>query len=131
MSKETMKNITREALIARAQAKEDSRNKYCEYKCKSLNSVIVVKRLPLGRICDIMDMADEGSTRGALAMYTQVIYESVPILQDKEVQAAFECIEPFDVVPKVFDENLGEITKLAGFILGMYGFDTLGDDIKN
>lgn len=130
MSKEKMRSVTREELIARAQAKESDKSKYFEYECESLG-VMMVKKLPLGRICDIMDMTDESSAKGALEMYKQLIYVSVPILQDKEVQAAFGCAEPSEIVPKVLDDNLGEITKLAGFILTKYGIDTLGDDIKN
>ena len=55
------------------------------------------------------------------------------LLQKKELQEAYEVAEPYDVVTPVFDENLGEINKLATFILGLYGLAENEDidDIKN
>lgn len=131
MSKKDMRNITRESLIARSQKNADER-KYAQYECEYLNAVLTVKKLGLARVSDLLDMASgDESARGALGLYKQLIYESVPILHDAEVQAAFECAEPFDIVEEIFDNRLSEISKLAGFILGLHGIDNLEDDIKN
>ena len=44
---------------------------------------------------------------------------------------AYDCIEPYDVVTAVFDDNIGAIGKLAEFILDLYGMQDVVDDVKN
>ena len=87
-----------------------------------------VKRLPVARLMAIMDMGEE-TAEGGLETSKQLIYESIPALQDKELQEAYGCIEPHDIVLGVFDDNLGEVEKLVEFINSQYGLTV--DDIKN
>lgn len=117
---------TREALLERAAAKEE---KTCsEYESEALGLAFTVKRLPVARLMAIMDMGEE-TAAGGLETSKQIIYESVPILQDKELQTAYNCIEPHDIVLAVFNDNLGEIERLVEFINSQYGLTV--DDIKN
>ena len=130
MAKEKMKRATKESLLARAQ-KRDEKTKYKEYNSKVLGEALLVKKHKLSRICEILDMADEESAEGGLELYKQLIYESVPILQDKELQEAYGCVEPYDIVTEILDDSLGEINKLAEFILEMYDIKDLGQNVKN
>ena len=117
---------TREALLERASAKDEKT--YSEYESEALGLVFTVKRLPVARLMAIMDMGEE-TAAGGLETSKQIIYESVPILQDKELQSAYSCVEPHDIVLAVFNDNLGEIEKLVDFINGQYGLTV--DDVKN
>ena len=130
MAKDKMKRATKESLLARAQ-KRDEKTKYKEYSSKVLGETLLVKKHKLSRICEILDMADEESAEGGLELYKQLIYESVPILQDKELQEAYGCVEPHDIVTEILDDSLGEINKLAEFILEMYDIKDLGQNVKN
>lgn len=88
-----------------------------------------------------MDSTDNKSTEEAYNANCKLIYKHCPILQDKELQAAYEVAEPYEVVVPVFEENLGEINKLSNFILSLYGLtdsdqfskavEEEADDIKN
>lgn len=130
MAKEKMKRATKESLLARAQ-KRDDKTKYKEYNSKVLGETLLVKKHKLSRICEILDMADEENAKGGLELYKQLIYESVPILQDKELQEAYGCVEPYDIVTEILDDSLGEINKLAEFILEMYDLKDLAQNVKN
>lgn len=125
MRKDIMK-ATREALLERASKKEDK--SYSTYESEALGLAFTVKRLPVARLMAIMDMGEE-TAAGGLETSKQLIYESIPALQDKELQAAYNCIEPHDIVLGVFDDNLGEVEKLVEFINSQYGLTV--DDVKN
>lgn len=121
-----MVKATREALLERASKKEDKA--YSTYESEALGLAFTVKRLPVARLIAIMDMGEE-TAEGGLETSKQLIYESIPALQDKELQEAYGCIEPHDIVLGVFDDNLGEVEKLVEFINSQYGLTV--DDIKN
>lgn len=121
-----MVKATREALLERASKKEDKA--YSTYESEALGLAFTVKRLPAARLMAIMDMGEE-TALGGLETSKQLIYESIPALQDKELQEAYGCIEPHDIVLGVFDDNLGEVEKLVEFINSQYGLTV--DDIKN
>lgn len=121
-----MVKATREALLERASKKEDKA--YSTYESEALGLAFTVKRLPVARLMAIMDMGEE-TALGGLETSKQLIYESIPALQDKELQEAYGCIEPHDIVLGVFDDNLGEVEKLVEFINSQYGLTV--DDIKN
>ncbi len=59
--------------------------------------------------------------------FGKIILKHCPIFKEKELQTAYGVAEPHELVIKVFDENLGEIGKLAEKILGIYG---LADEKK-
>ena len=121
-----MVKATREALLERASKKEDKA--YSTYESEALGLAFTVKRLPVARLMAIMDMGEE-TAEGGLETSKQLIYESIPALQDKELQEAYGCIEPHVIVLGVFDDNLGEVEKLVEFINSQYGLTV--DDIKN
>ncbi len=57
-----------------------------------------------------------------------------PNLKNKELQKAFGCAEPFDIVEEIF--MAGEVSKIAGQLLKLAGFGsditaTLHKEIKN
>ena len=121
-----MVKATREALLERASKKEDKA--YSTYESEALGLAFTVKRRPVARLIAIMDMGEE-TAEGGLETSKQLIYESIPALQDKELQEAYGCIEPHDIVLGVFDDNLGEVERLVEFINSQYGLTV--DDIKN
>lgn len=128
---EAKKRATKESLLARAQAKRDTA-KYVEFESQVLGEVLMVKKLPLEQVCGIMDMAGDGdSMKENVELNCQLIYESVPLLQDRQLQEAFGCTEPQSIVAAVLDDNMGEMKKLCETILGLYGLKEAAEDIKN
>ena len=57
--------------------------------------------------------------------------ETEPDLKDKELQKAFECVEPMEIVEKVF--SAGEITNIAlkCIELAGYGQNSIKEIVEN
>lgn len=135
------KNITLDMLIARKEQSNNDKMKVVLFNSEVLGGTIEVRKLKARDVIKIMDSTDSKSTEEAYNANCKLIYKHCPILQDKELQAAYEVAEPYEVVVPVFEENLGEINKLSNFILSLYGLtdseqfsktvEEEADDIKN
>lgn len=135
------KNITLDMLIARKEQSNNDKMKVVLFNSEVLGGTIEVRKLKARDVIKIMDSTDNKSTEEAYNANCKLIYKHCPILQDKELQAAYEVAEPYEVVVPVFEENLGEINKLSNFILSLYGLTDSeqfskavkeeADDIKN
>lgn len=131
MGKEKLIKATKEALLARAEQSKDDKMKYRSYESEELGMTLSLKRLPISRLCEIMDMSEDDTMKAAMEMNCNIIYESVPLFQDKELQAAYGCIEPTEIVTKVMNENMSEIEKMCTFIMGGYGMADQVEKVKN
>ena len=131
MGKEKLIKATKEALLARAEQSKDDKMKYRSYESEELGMTLSLKRLPISRLCEIMDMSEDDTMKAAMEMNCNIIYESVPLFQDKELQAAYGCIEPTEIVTKVMNENMSEIEKMCTFIMGGYGMTDQVEIVKN
>ncbi|WP_295245598.1 hypothetical protein [Veillonella sp.] len=91
---------------------------------ESLGGEITIVKQPLTTVIRLLD--DSGadvSMSERMAQMAELIYTCVPLFKNKELQAKYECAEPYDVVFKVLDDNLGDIETIANAILGLYGMD--------
>lgn len=135
------KNITLEMLIAKKEESNNDKMKVVLFNSEVLGGTIEVRKLKARDVIKIMDSTDSKSTEEAYNANCKLIYKHCPILQEKELQEAYEVAEPYEVVVPVFEENLGEINKLSNFILSLYGLtdneqfskavEEETDDIKN
>lgn len=135
------KNITLEMLIAKKEQSNNDKMKVVLFNSEVLGGTIEVRKLKARDVIKIMDSTDSKSTEEAYNANCKLIYKHCPILQEKELQEAYEIAEPYEIVVPVFEENLGEINKLSNFILSLYGLtdsdqfskavEEEADDIKN
>ena len=135
------KNITLDMLIAKKEQSNNDKMKVVLFNSEVLGGTIEVRKLKARDVIKIMDSTDNKSTEEAYNANCKLIYKHCPILQEKELQEAYEVAEPYEVVVPVFEENLGEINKLSNFILSLYGLtdseqvskaiEEETDDIKN
>lgn len=128
---EKMKRATKESLIARAQAKKANEVKYIAYDCEAIGETLMIKKLPITRIADIMDMSGDDTVRAGIELNAELIYASVPLFHDKELQEAYGCKEPTEIVMRIFDDDLGEMNRICSKILNLYGLEEAIEDIKN
>lgn len=125
MNKQT--KITLSELLSRKEQMLESRKtkKTKQLYVKSLDGVITVEA-PTGDLArDAQDM-DNGD---AYMVYSCVIE---PPLKSKELQEAFECVEPMEIVEKIFEAGeipqiAVECLRLAGYVDGIKAVD----EIKN
>lgn len=115
------KNITLEMLIAKKEQSNNDKMKVVLFNSEVLGGTIEVRKLKARDVIKIMDSTEDKTTESAYNANCKLIYKHCPILQEKELQEAYEVAEPYEVVVPVFEENLGEINKLSNFILSLYG----------
>jgi len=125
-----MAKVTIDKLIAKRL--DDGKKKTAIFNSKELGGDIEVIRTPLNKILSLIDDVENLSTSDAMARNYELIYECCPILHNKELQSAYEVVEPFDIVPKIFNDNIGEINSIANLVLSLYGLDAEGikDTVK-
>lgn len=118
------KKLTLEDLLDRARQRDNDKIQIREYFSEELGGNIAVTKMPLRKLTAFLDKADDGDSNAItsnLDMNIELVYKSVPMLQNKELQAAYDCVEPYDIVTKVFNDNLGEIQDITNFIMSLYG----------
>lgn len=141
------KKLTLEDLLDRARQRDNNKIQIREYFSEELGGNIAVTKMPLRKLTAFLDKADDGDSNAItsnLDMNIELVYKSVPMLQNKELQAAYDCVEPYDIVTKVFNDNLGEIQDITNFIMSLYGMykykskneddpedESLVDELKN
>ena len=108
MSKKDYQKITLAGLIAKAEQKkaEKSKGKTGEFYVKSLDGTVTLKGVDTGIMADAGKMEnDEGNA--------YIVYQCCidPPLKDKELQEAYGCGVPTDIVEKLFEA--GEIAALS------------------
>lgn len=132
MSKASMKKLTLADLMARKEQGAADKLAFMQIDVPSLGGALEFKKLPLARVLDMIDASgDNPSTKESFQFSCELVYRHCPVLQSAELREAYECAEPYDIVPAVFDENLGLISELAEQLLGFYGLTDAKDQVKN
>lgn len=120
--------------LLRRKAAKDSNKEVKRVYVESMEGELELNKLPLAKFLDLLDGINESTGAGeSLRIQMEIIYEFCPILHSKELQEAYECVEPTEIVSKIFDDNIGEIMTVIAAIFEMYGMETgdVIDDLKN
>ena len=122
-------------------SKRGNEEQIFEYKSDFLGGSITVKKISPYKVTELMDKIEQGNeVTNGLKTNIELIYKHCPDFQKDELIKNFECSEPYDVVLKVFDNNIGQIGDFANYILSLYGMleykekkekNKIGEDIKN
>lgn len=125
--------LTLESLIARHEQRDAEKAEFREIEVPALGGTLVFKKLPLTEFLNMMDQqGDNPSLRESVDFEVELIYKSSPTLQDKKLQAEYECEEPTDIVYRLLDDNLGAIGSLSAEILDFYGMgEPVREQLKN
>ncbi len=131
--KAELKKLTLSDLIARKEQRESSKADYRDIKVEALGGMLTLKKLPLSQVLTMLDDQDENAgMKENLDFEVELIYKSCPMLQNKELQEAYGCQEPYDIVLRVLDDNVGALAELASAVLDFYGMgDSIRDQLKN
>ena len=132
-SKKKLKEATLEALLERASQSKNDQIQYKDYESEALEMTLKVKKIPARKFAVLSDGLGGDSLAEEFDKEVELIYECVPMFHSKELQDAYECAEPTDVVMKVFDENVGELERMITFLLDLYGLGEAQqiEDLKN
>lgn len=95
-----------------------------------LGGELEVRRIPLDKFTDYMERTQKGDAKTKLGTQYEMIYDCCPILHNEQLQEAYECKDPLDIVPRVLRENIMDMNALVAAISAFYGVD-LYEDLKN
>lgn len=100
-----------------------TKKKTLDLHIESLDAVITISQPSKAMLRDAVDMGDNGDK--------YIIYECTtePNLKDSELQKAYGCANPIDIVDAVFAE--GEVAQIAQEIINLGGFTNGVKAIKN
>lgn len=129
-----MGKLTLNDLLARKEQREAEKIEFKKVYVPSMEGELELKKLPLTRFLGLLDGLNEDMGAGeAMRAQLEVIYEFVPLFHNKELQDAYECVEPTEIVAKIFNDNLSEINLVLTEIFGFYGMDSgeIIDSVKN
>lgn len=121
------KKVTIKDLIARKETIKERVNKTVQLHIKSLDGLITIQKPSRQLVLDALDMGKESGD--SYMAYNTVIE---PNLKDKELQEAYGCVAPMEIVDKIFEP--GEVAQIAQecVILAGYGDSVkLVDEVKN
>ena len=104
------KKLTLEALLAKKEQREAERFAVRRVEVPSLGGTLDLERIPLTRIAAMMDGIGGDSMVDSLAFDAELIYACCPMMRNRELQAAYECAEPTDIVFRLLGITWGRST---------------------
>ncbi len=120
------KKLTIKELIAQKEQLKNKKAQTAELYVESLGGNIVVNSANNSLILESQSLGQEDPTRADIYMVYQCVKE--PNLKDKELQEAYECTEPLDIVERIFLP--GEIAGIADQIMKLSGFGSVNKVAK-
>lgn len=131
-----MAKLNLEELVARATQSKADKFQVRMVEIDREGNTIQATKKDLRTVSKTLDMETK-TTNDRFQAEMKLVYDHCSVLHEKELQAAYNCAEPLDVVEKVFESNMGLIEKAAEEILDMYGLaekensENPVDDVKN
>lgn len=126
---EKQKKMTLQDLMIRAEQRQAAGRVSKNVVLPGLGGALTVEKIPLARMLSLLDGVDAESMTDNLSFQVELIYQCCPLMRNHELQEAYQCAEPTDVVCAVLDDNLRDVAELAEEILALYGLS--GDALKN
>lgn len=126
------KKLTISELIKQKERIERGKKKRKELYIQKLDATITIEAPERSLVVDTLELSDNEGYEGNPDDY--MVYNIViePNLKDPELQKAYECKEPMDIVSKIFD--IGTVTGIAKEGMKLAGYNskvTPVDDLKN
>lgn len=125
------KVLSIQELIAQKEKIKQNKAKVATLYVKSLESNIVVRSPGTAEMLESQSAGESDPTRADSYLLLQCVKE--PNLKSDELQKAYGCVEPLDIVPALFLP--GEVSAIAIEIMKLAGYGSsvnkVGNDIKN
>ena len=121
-----MARLNLEELVARATQSENDKLKVKMLVIDQEGNTIQAKKKDIHTVSKTLDMEQE-TTEDSFKAQAKLIYDHCQVLHEKRLQDAYGCVEPMDVVEKVFMSNMELIRKASEAVLEMYGISEKKD----
>ena len=129
MSNDAIKRLTFKDIIAKKTLLERNKKEFRDIYCPSLEGNLLFKLPSDEEILDLMDGIDEKDTRQVYEKAKKLIYTNCEALKSKELHEAFEIVDPFDIVSKIF--SMGQVLKIFEKLTEHLDLDEFSEQIKN
>lgn len=124
------KNFDVESFIQKAKQREQDKMKYGSVYLKQYDMEFELKKIGFDIVMNHMSGIESSDLKGQLQAQKEIIYKSLPMLQNPEIQALNPGPYPSDVVTQIF--NMDEITVLMDQLLKLNGVSDVDvADVKN
>ena len=123
-----MAQITLEDLLARKESQQTQQTALVYLP--GLGGELEIQRIPLARYMGLTGQFEADAPDRLLGAQYELIYACCPILRNPQLQEAYACREPVEIVGKVLNENLGDMNLLVTEISKFYGLN-FEESLKN
>jgi hypothetical protein len=120
-----IKKMTITDLISKKEKLLSKNNTTEEIYIPSLDSSITIRKPSRALCLEALSMAQDANKQDMADIYMAYNCIVEPNLKDDKLQKEFSCVEPIDIVEKVFE--VGEISSISGTCLQMAGYS---DQVK-
>jgi hypothetical protein len=127
MNKTKATKLTLKDLISKKEQVLNGKKKTADLYIKSLDSIITIEKPTIETVIDASKI-DTGAESDKYLVYHCIVE---PNLKDKELQKAYGCVEPTEIL-KIFED--GEISSIAKECMNLAGYGgsvSVVNDLKN
>lgn len=129
---EKSKKLLLEDILARKERAEQKNIDVKTVYVPGLEGSVELQRIPLVRVLAMLDGVRAEVPLESFEFMVELIYNMCPIMRNVQLQNAYDCKEPTDVVCKVLNDNMADLAIIAESALSFYGLDGgLSDYLKN
>lgn len=129
------KKVTMKDLIAKKLQKEKNQFKVFSIYVESMGGNLEFRKLQEDEVLDLMKamVSDDGKKnvdiKEMINEFKKIIYNTCELLQNPEIHAEMDIVNPYDIVTKLFE--ITEIVEIGENIILENGLATKGEEIKN
>lgn len=123
---------TLDELLRRKLQSENDRNSFFPIEAPEIGMTFMVQKLPIDKVLDMVTSVSVANLeiKENYEALVRLIYDSVPLLHDEKLRAG--TVEPYDVVPLVFGDNIEGIVNFGRAILDKFYMNSeTEEDLKN
>lgn len=123
---------TLDELLRRKLQSENDRNSFFPIEAPEIGMTFMVQKLPIDKVLEMVNSlsADHLEIKDNYEALVQLIYDSVPLLHDEKLRNG--VVEPYDVVPLVFGDNIEGIVNFRRSILTKFYMNSEAEEeLKN
>lgn len=133
MSKKAPKQkLTIADLIAKKEQLVKKKKKTENLYLEALDSTVTIEEPERSLVLEMLEMANDDSSESSSDDFLVYNIMLEPNLKDKKLQEEFGCVEPTDIVSKIFD--VGTVSGIAMAAMELAGYNSkvsTVDELKN
>ena len=127
-----MNKATAEMLITRKLQGDYDKLQVKVVEIPSLDFSLELRKPKIEKVLSRLDdIENVNSSEENIRFMQELVYDACPMLHNQELQEAFECKEPIDIVTAILNDNYKELERLSEHVLDFYGLGELDDAVKN